>query len=92
MSSDGVDGRDDLSVSDTGEYMLVAEKVAVYRSTSGNGSFSKRIDFCTAAGDFEHTLNISLITKSGFTLWPGVGAKHDPDRQRCGKLNHLVRT
>ena len=30
MSSDGVDGRDDLSVSDTGEFILVAEKVAVY--------------------------------------------------------------
>ena len=31
MSSDGVDGRDDLSVSDIGEFILVAEKIAVYR-------------------------------------------------------------
>ena len=30
MSSDGVDGRDDLSVIDTGEFFLVAEKQPFY--------------------------------------------------------------
>ena len=31
MSSDGVDGRDDLSVTDTGKFNLVVEKQPVYR-------------------------------------------------------------
>ena len=34
MSSDGVDGLDDLSVIDTGEFILVAEKQPVFRTVS----------------------------------------------------------